>query len=156
MGTGGLGNGRRSLHKPRPIYRQFCTCQILFYVCLLPSLSSISPYPSKTLRICVNPITQHGRGRVGTCPPVATLLVMKIHQMLNCSIRLFGYNLSTAAMRIFLSARSLRTGRLYVDISHLLGHAAPLSKISSKSVHNLFMCFHTYAQTDRRRIRRIP
>jgi len=30
--------------------------------------------PPKTLRICANPMTQHDRGRMGTCPPVATLL----------------------------------------------------------------------------------
>jgi len=29
------------------------------------------PPKSSTLRICTNPMTQHGRGRVGTCPPVA-------------------------------------------------------------------------------------
>jgi len=35
-----------------------------------------SPIPQKTLCICANPMTQHGRGRVGTspCPSVATLL----------------------------------------------------------------------------------
>jgi len=31
-----------------------------------------SPSPQKTIRICVNPMTQHGRDRVGTCSPVPT------------------------------------------------------------------------------------
>jgi len=47
------------------IYKQFAAaCQLLFYAGLLTS---------------PNPMTQHGRGRVGTCPPVcppvATLLI---------------------------------------------------------------------------------
>jgi len=37
------------------------------YAGLLPSPFSISPTP-KTLRICANPMTQHGRGKVGHVP----------------------------------------------------------------------------------------
>jgi len=44
---------------------------MLFYSGLLPSTSSISQYPQKTLRICANPMTQHGRGRVGMHVPTA-------------------------------------------------------------------------------------
>ena len=40
---------------------------MLFYAGLLPSPSSIFPYrPKKTLRICTNFTTQHGRGKVGS------------------------------------------------------------------------------------------
>jgi len=45
---------------------------MLFCAGLLPSPSSISHYDyphEKTLRICANSMTQHGRGMVGTCPP---------------------------------------------------------------------------------------
>jgi len=53
---------------------------MLFYICRFVAESVLHlPYPSpKTLWICTNPTTQHGRGRVGgTCPPVATLLFLE-------------------------------------------------------------------------------
>jgi len=48
---------------------------VLFYAGLLPIPSSVSPSPlpppqKKKNRICANPMTQHGRGRVGTFPLV--------------------------------------------------------------------------------------
>ena len=64
---------------------------MLFYAGLLPSPSSISLPPKKTLRICANPMTQHGRGRVsilGTCPCP--------HQWLGYCFPLFYFVSSTA------------------------------------------------------------
>ena len=62
-----------SLQLPNAFLRRFVAA----------SRSSISPNPTppKTLPICGNPMTQHGRGRVGRvgahpCSPVATLLVL--------------------------------------------------------------------------------
>jgi len=58
--------------------------------------SSISPNPTKKLRICANPVTQHGRGMVGTdahpCPPVATLLhpnIVKFHNRPKVTLVMF-------------------------------------------------------------------
>jgi len=58
---------RSGAEPPEARYIQtVCSCQMLFYAGLLPSPPSIPPVPPKKLRICANPMTQHGRGRVGT------------------------------------------------------------------------------------------
>jgi len=47
------------------------------------------PTPKKTLRICANPMTHPGRGRVGTCRPVATLLHQSFLFVLVVRLQLF-------------------------------------------------------------------
>jgi len=57
----------RSPQKP-DIYKHFSAVdQMLFYAGLLSSPSSIAPTPKK-LRICMNPMTQHGHGRARAHP----------------------------------------------------------------------------------------
>jgi len=88
VGTGGLGDFRPpagSRAEPRwgpgampaeaGYIQTVCSCQMLFYAGLLPSPSSTplpSPPKKKTSDLREYPMTQHGRGRVGTCPLVLT------------------------------------------------------------------------------------
>jgi len=64
------GKARRS-----QICKQFAAveCFSTQVYCLSPYF--VSPIPPKTIRIYANHMTQHGWGRVGTCLPVATLLI---------------------------------------------------------------------------------
>ena len=94
MGIEGLGDGneiprrgpgaeprwglRAKLPEARYIGLQtVCSCHMLFYAGLLPSPSSISPYPEKTLDLHESDDPTWARWAcAGVCSPVASLLTV--------------------------------------------------------------------------------
>ena len=80
-------SGERSLGAPvevwgfclqkRDKYKQFAAVKCFStQVCCQVYPSSPLHLSPKKLLICANPMTRHGRGRVGTCPPIAMLLAV--------------------------------------------------------------------------------